>query len=269
LCNKNDLILADKSVHASIIDGIKLCSAETKRYRHKDYEHLIKLIEKHYKNKDNIFIVSESIFSMDGDIADLKKLVDIKNKYNAILYIDEAHAVGTRGDNGLGYSEELSLINDIDIIVGTFGKALASQGAFVICNNVIKEYLINTSRSLIYTTALPPINVAWTNFIVEKLPSFSEERKRLKEYSKIFCETLNLEIHESNIIPIILGENNIALRFAKKLQQQGFFVLPIRHPTVPKETARLRFSLKADLKETEIINAANILKSFKQEQNIL
>lgn len=269
LCGKNDLILADKSVHASIIDGLKLCNSETKRYNHKDYEHLIRLLEKYSKRKEKIFIISESIFSMDGDIADIKRLVEIKNKYNAILYLDEAHAVGTRGNNGLGYAEELSLISDIDIIVGTFGKALASQGAFAICNDVIKKYLINTSRSLIYTTALPPINVAWTNFIINKLPGFSEERKRLKEYTKTFCANLNIETHESNIIPIILGENDIAIQFAEELQNQGFFVLPIRHPTVPKGTARLRFSIKADLQNTDIINITNAINNIKQEHNIL
>ncbi|MEA3505084.1 MAG: 8-amino-7-oxononanoate synthase [Bacteroidota bacterium] len=252
LCGKNDLVLADKSVHASIIDGLQLCKATVIRYRHNDYSHLEKMLEKYSVDMKNIFIVTESIFSMDGDVADLQKLVELKKLYKAFLYLDEAHAVGARGENGLGIAEELSLINNVDILVGTFGKALASQGAFVVCDEVIKKYLVNNSRSLIYTTALPPVNIAWSLFIMEKLSDFKNARKRLKENSALFCEILGLDAPQSNIIPIILGENEKALRFADELKKRGVIVLPVRHPTVAKGTARLRFSMTAEFSREEV-----------------
>ena len=169
---KRDLIIADKLVHASIIDGIRLSEAQMLRYRHLDYEHLHSLLVAHREEYDNVFIVTESVFSMDGDTADLQQLCEIKKEFDAFLYVDEAHAVGVRGTNGLGCCEEQACVEDIDFIVGTFGKALASQGAFVICEQLFRDYLINTQRSLIFTTALPPVNVAWTRFVLNRLPDF-------------------------------------------------------------------------------------------------
>ncbi|MDR0941123.1 MAG: aminotransferase class I/II-fold pyridoxal phosphate-dependent enzyme, partial [Bacteroidales bacterium] len=160
LAGKNDLIVADKLVHASIIDGIRLAHCDFERFRHADYAHLERILHEKHNTYEHIFIVSESIFSMDGDCADLKKLVELKQKYNCLLYIDEAHAFGVRGAQGLGLAEEQGVIADIDLLVATFGKAIASVGAFVVCNKILHSYLINHSRTLIFTTALPPINIA-------------------------------------------------------------------------------------------------------------
>ena len=141
LAGKKDLLLADKFVHASIIDGMQLSKAEILRFNHLDYSHLENILEKKRSDYDKVFIVSESIFSMDGDKADMMRLVEIKRKYNCILYFDEAHALGVYGSNGLGYAEECNLLADCDILVGTFGEALASVGAFVVCDSIIKEYI--------------------------------------------------------------------------------------------------------------------------------
>jgi len=265
LCGKKDLILADKAVHASIIDGLRLSNATVVRYQHNNYVHLEKLLKKYSDNIENIFIVTESIFSMDGDIADIKQLVELKKKYNAFLYLDEAHAVGARGIKGLGLAEELSLIKEIDFLIGTFGKALASQGAFLICNKVIKQYLINTSRSLIFTTALPPINVAWSLFIMKNIADYNDARKRLKENSETFCNILGIDKPQSNIIPLILGENEKAILLSGKLKKYGINAMPVRYPTVPKGTARIRFSLTADLNKEEIIDIANRIKVLMKE----
>jgi 8-amino-7-oxononanoate synthase len=259
LASKNDLILADKLVHASIIDGAKLSHATVSRFKHLDYLHLENLLKKNRKTYENVFIISESIFSMDGDIADLEKLIELKQKYNCLLYIDEAHAFGVRGNNGLGCVEESQVINEVDYIVGTFGKAIASIGAFVVCSNLFKQYLINHSRTLIFTTALPPINLAWTKYVLKKLPEFNQERERLKAISIQFAKILNQKTL-SHIIPLIIGTNKDAIDKSIKLKQNGFKVLPIRYPTVPKGTARLRFSLNANMDIKQLIPIKNILE---------
>jgi len=179
LTSKRDLIIADKLVHASLIDGMRLSEAEMLRYHHLDTEHLRSLLKQHREKYENVFIVTESVFSMDGDLADLQELCEIKKEFEAFLYVDEAHAVGVRGTNGLGCSEEQACIEDIDFIVGTFGKAFASMGAFVVCRELFKAFLVNTQRSLIFTTALPPINVAWTRFVLNHMPDFYELRIKL------------------------------------------------------------------------------------------
>ncbi len=262
LAGKSDLILADKLVHASIIDGVKLSPATVTRFRHLDYLHLEKILEKNRNAYENVFIISESIFSMDGDIAGLERLVELKQKFNCLLYIDEAHAVGTRGKNGLGCVEEAQVTKDVDFVVGTFGKALASIGAFVVCSNLFKQYLINHSRTLIYTTAMPPINLAWTKYIFEKLPELNKKRERLKNISTQFSELLNLK-PQSHIIPLITGTNKEAVAESLILRQHGFKILPIRYPTVPKGTARLRFSLRADMNINQLMPIKNILKKYE------
>jgi len=258
LTDSNDLIIADKLVHASIIDGIRLSKAKLERYKHLDYNHLERILQKR-SDYNNVFIVTESIFSMDGDIADLQLLVALKEKYNAFLYVDEAHAIGTRGEQGLGCVEEQNCINNVDFIVGTFGKAIVSVGAYVICDSVFKDYLINTARTLIFTTALPPVNLAWTNFICRNLVQFKQERMSLHELSNKFAQAIG-EQSTSNIIPYIIGENTDAIAKAEQLQKLGYLVLPIRYPTVAKGTARLRFSLHAGLKFSDIEPIIHLLK---------
>ncbi|MCW3807794.1 aminotransferase class I/II-fold pyridoxal phosphate-dependent enzyme [Plebeiibacterium marinum] len=250
LSDKNDLILSDKLCHASIIDGIRLCHAEQIRYRHNDYEHLESILEKKRDLHQNVFIVSESVFSMDGDQADLEKLVELKEKYNAILYIDEAHAVGAMGETGLGLCEEVGVVSQIDIIIGTMGKAMASVGAYAILNNVLNKVLINKARTLIFTTALPAINMAWSKFIIDKMPEFKQQRKQLKKLVTLcndMVQDMGYKTFGSYIIPIVVGENKVAVALAEHLQKKGFLIFPIRPPTVPKGTARLRLSLTANI----------------------
>lgn len=257
LADKQTLILADKLVHASLIDGILLSGAPFLRYRHNDYNQLEMLLKKHAGQYEQIFIVTESIFSMDGDVADLPRLVELKKSYpDILLYVDEAHAIGVRGKNGLGIAEEQDCIQDIDLLIGTFGKALASMGAYVICSRTIREYLVNCMRPLIFSTALPPIQIAWTRFIFERLPQFGELREKLALTGHLLAGALEGkggEISESHIIPFIVGENKECILKAEELQRKGFFCLPVRPPTVPKGTARIRFSLTAEVTSEQII----------------
>lgn len=251
LSGKRDLIIADKLVHASIIDGLRLSDAQMLRYRHLDYEHLRNLLLHHREEYENVFIVTESIFSMDGDVADLQQLCEIKKEFDTFLYVDEAHAIGVRGTNGLGCCEEQACMDEIDFIVGTFGKAFASMGAFVVCEEIFREYLINTQRSLIFTTALPPANVAWTRFILNRMPDFYDLRLKLTKVSERLKHVLEEKGFEtrgnSHIVPMLCGSNENSIEMAGLLQENGFFALPVRYPTVPKNEARIRFSLNASI----------------------
>ncbi|MFQ3578782.1 MAG: 8-amino-7-oxononanoate synthase [Bacteroidales bacterium] len=259
LATPTDLIISDKNVHASIIDGIRLSRCDFERYNHLDYTHLDLLLAKKRKQYRNVFIVSESIFSMDGDCADLHKLVELKNKYDAMLYIDEAHALGVRGSNGIGLCEEMGLIDEIDFIIGTCGKALGSQGGFVVCTQMFKEYLINTSRSLIYTTALPPYTIAWLHFILGKLQVLQPLRKKIYSLRQTWTRLFQTPT-DSHIIPMIIGENTATIELANYLTNNGFLVFPIRYPTVAKGKARLRFSVSSDINFHDIEKLFEILQ---------
>ena len=257
LTTTKSLILADKLVHASMIDGIRLSQCEFFRYRHNDYEHLKNLLEKNAGKFDRTFIVTESVFSMDGDVVDLNYLVQLKKQFpNTYLYVDEAHAIGVYGKNGLGIAERANVITDIDLLVGTFGKALASMGAYVVCDQILKECLINQMRPLIFSTALSPFNVAWTHFIFERLPQLSKERTHLEQLSAFLRQEVEHRTQimpsQTCIVPYILGENEATLAKAKALQEQGYYCLPIRPPTVPKGTSRIRLSLTADMTMDEV-----------------
>lgn len=255
--NQHTLILADKLVHASIIDGIRLTTARCIRYRHNDLAQLERLLEQNHSEYQQIIVVTESIFSMDGDQADLQALVGLKRKYtNVLLYVDEAHAFGVRGKRGLGCAEEAGCIKDIDFLVGTFGKAAASAGAYIVCSRVIREYLVNRMRTLIFTTALPPINIAWTLFVVRKLAGMQERREHLEKISRMLREALQAKGYQcpstSHIVPMIIGSSEDTVLRAEALQRHGFYALPVRPPTVPEGTSRIRFSLTAEIKEQEI-----------------
>ena len=269
LCDRKTLILADKLVHASLIDGIRLCEGRCVRFRHQDYAQVESILEKEAGAYERIFIVTESIFSMDGDLAPLQRLVEIKRRWPSVmLYVDEAHAVGVRGANGLGLAEECGCIGDIDLLCGTFGKALASVGAYVVCDRVIKEYLVNKMRTLIFTTALPPVNVAWSLFIMERLQRFGGRRVHLDRISSMLREAFALRGMQmpsgSHIIPMIIGSSADAVLRAEDMQRHGFYVLPIRPPTVPEGTSRLRFSLTASLKEEDIAKLIEYETGFSE-----
>ena len=262
------LILADKLVHASIIDGMRLSQNKLvtyRRYRHNDYEQLAKLIAQADSSIERIIVVTESVFSMDGDRADLQQLVQLKAADSRIeLYVDEAHAIGVLGDTGLGLAEETQTLADIDYLVGTFGKAFASVGAYIMCDDIVKQWLINTMRPLIFSTALPPINHAWTRFILAKMPNLIDQRAHLAQISIKLSQAIALRhqgspttqniSYASPIIPYILGDNGRAIAKAEQLQAAGFYALPIRPPTVPANTARIRLVMNAKLTNEDCEN---------------
>lgn len=264
IADARTLILADKLVHASLIDGIRLSAARCIRYRHQDYQQLEMLLAKHHRDFERIVIVTESIFSMDGDIAPLSRLVELKKHYpGTMLYVDEAHAIGVRGRKGLGIAEEQGCIRDIDFLCGTFGKALASVGAYVVCNRTVRDYLVNRMRTFIFTTALPPLNVAWTCWVMEHLPGMDARRRHLAVLSAHLREALRKRGYvcpsDSHIVPMIVGGSHDTVIKAEQMQRHGFYILPVRPPTVPENTSRLRFSLTAGMTLPELEQLINAL----------
>jgi 8-amino-7-oxononanoate synthase len=266
LATANDLIIADKLVHASLIDGFRLSGAKLIRFPHNGLDRLEAILTKERDQFENVFIVSESIFSMDGDASDMKCLVELKNKFNAFLYVDEAHSFGVKGENGLGCIEENGLLGQIDLLVGTFGKSMASQGAYLLCSQAIKDYLVNTMRPMIYTTGLPPWSVKWTQFVLEQLAHMKAERQHLAKISDLLRSNLIKlgyeTAGESHIVPIILRDLKKTITLSEYLCENGFFVLPIRHPTVPKGTERLRISLNAAVSEQQVLQLIELCAQF-------
>ena len=260
LVNRDDVIFSDKLNHASIIDGMKLSGTDFYRYRHFDYENLEELLKKHRNNYKKAIIISESVFSMDGDIADIKKLVELKKKYNCLLMIDEAHAFGIFGDNLSGISDQENLLDEIDIITATLGKSLASMGAFCVSNKTIIDYLINKANSFIFSTALPSINVMWSNFLIEEhFELLKEKANKLKILINEAHKLLN-DNGRTQIVPIIIGANDKTIKIAEQLQSKGFYILPVRPPTVPVNTSRLRLSLTADITLEEFKTVIDTVK---------
>ena len=256
IAEKGDVIFSDKLNHASIIDGMRLSAGKFFRYAHNDMESLERLLIRERGNFNNAIIVTESVFSMDGDIADLKKLVELKNKYNCLLMVDEAHAFGVFGEKGCGVCEELEILPEIDLLVGTFGKSIGSMGAFAVASKILIEFLTNKARSFIFSTALPPITIAFSKWIIEnKLPeTFAKREKMLTLGRKLGSE--------SHIIPVIIGGNAETEAICRRLFDAGYFTLPIRPPTVPEGTSRLRLSLTTDIEDDDLKNLTTLLSQY-------
>ncbi len=247
LIDRGDVVFSDKLNHASIIDGMQLAKGDFFRYKHLDYENLEKLLIEKRECYKRALIVSESIFSMDGDSADIDRLIELKNKYNCLLMIDEAHAFCSIGNTVAG----LSYAKDVDIITATLGKAVGSFGAFCVSNEQIITYLINKARSFIFSTSIPPFNIAWSNWLLtEKLDFIKNQKKKLEHLIKAVHALLKLRGIEtksvSHIIPIIIGNNEKTVKISEILSAAGYYIPAIRPPTVPVGSSRLRISLTAD-----------------------
>ena len=260
LVNRDDVIFSDKLNHASIIDGMRLSSTQFFRYKHFDYNNLEELLIKHRNEYKKAIIISESVFSMDGDIADIKKLIELKKKYNCLLMIDEAHAFGIYGKNLAGIADRDNLLNDVDIITATLGKSFASMGAFCVSNRTIIDYLINKANSFIFSTAIPPVNIMWSNFLIEE--KFNTVRQKAEKLNTLIKEAHNYikDNGETQIVPVIIGENNKTVRIAEQLRAKGFYILPVRPPTVPVNTSRLRLSLTSDITFDEFKTVIDTVK---------
>jgi 8-amino-7-oxononanoate synthase len=248
LPQKGDLVMIDRMDHASIIDAVKGCEAEFRTYRRNQPERLEKYLAEAQGRR---FIVTESVFSMDGDRAHLAELAMLRNRYDAILIVDEAHSVGCFGATGAGLSEEEGVLGDVDIVVAPLGKAVGASGGIVAGPKAVIDYLMNKARAFIYTTAAPPVIAAAAMKALEIIKTEPQRRQRLMEKAGFLRTTftgLGLDIGESTsqIIPVILGESTLAVAVSQKLLDAGYLISAIRPPTVPAGTARLRVSVQAD-----------------------
>jgi len=262
---KGDLILIDKLSHASIIDAAMASKADFRTYRRGEMNKLEKnLAGNRYNTK---FIVTESVFSMDGDRADLHALVELKNRHNAVLIVDDAHSVGCLGKTGAGLAEELDLLGEIDIIVAPLGKAFAAQGAIIAGDQVVIDYLINRGRAFIYTTAPVPAICAGIEKALEIVIDEPDRRKKLAKNADYLRNDLkdagfDIGISATHIIPLLIGNSQKTLDIASQLYDRGFFVPAIRPPTVPKGSARLRISVRCNHTKTQMDELIKALKDI-------
>ncbi|AEI14286.1 8-amino-7-oxononanoate synthase [Flexistipes sinusarabici DSM 4947] len=264
LADSRSIVFTDKLNHASIYDGIKLCGAKMVRYKHNDMNHLETLLKK-YDKYPNKILITDTIFSMDGDKARLKEIRKLKYKYNFLFVIDEAHATGIFGE-GRGIAHEEGVEKDIDINMGTFSKALGGFGAYICADKNIIKYLINKGRSFIFTTSLPPSVIGGNVKSVEIVSKEHEKYGgRLLDNCRIFTNllaTLNIDHEKSNsqIFPFFFKDNNSALEVQKKLLDSGVYALLARRPSVT--TPRLRISLRADFTNEDIVKIVKCLKKI-------
>jgi len=273
LVGRGDVVFSDQLNHASIVDGIVLSRAEHARYRHNDMEHLRTLLNK-YRDKRRKLIVTDAIFSMDGDMAPLRELAALKREYGAMLMVDEAHSGGIYGGRGEGLCHELGLQNDIDVHMGTFSKSFGIYGAYICGSRVLMRWLVNKARPLIYSTALPPSIVAGISKALVLVKEEHWRRERLYAASRLFRSFLsdagfNIIAGNSPIVSLIVGSNDMALRFSGALEEEGITAVAIRPPTVPDGTARIRFSLSAVHTDKELLNAVARIHSIGLRLGVL
>jgi 8-amino-7-oxononanoate synthase len=272
LVGPGDTVFGDRLNHASIYDGIKLSGATLARYPHGDLNRLESLLQT--AGPGRRLIVTDSVFSVDGDLAPLKDLVDLKDRYGAVLMVDEAHATGVLGPKGAGYAEELGLTGRIEVHMGTFSKALGSLGGYVAGDRRLIDYLHNRARSFIYSTALPPQVLGAIGAALEVVAQEPKRRQYLLDEAKAFREALtwagfDLLGSETQIVPILVGENARTLEVAARLRDRGLMAVAFRPPTVTPGRARVRFSLSAAHSREDLTAAREAIIEVGRETGLL
>jgi 8-amino-7-oxononanoate synthase len=274
LVGKGDLVFSDELNHASLIDGIRLSGARKEIYPHRDLNALERALRTHESEQRRKLIVTESVFSMDGDIADAKTLHGLAERYGASLIVDEAHATAVHGPGGAGIVAEMGLTHEVFATVHTCGKALASAGAFVCGSRVLREFLINHARTLIFSTAMPPYMAKQIRAALRLAKGMDSERESLLTNSAELITSLrgdgwDVSGSASQIVPVIIGSNEKALSAAAFLQGYGFGVRAIRPPTVAAGTARLRLSLTARFSREQVTGIRAALQNWRRPQSLL
>jgi 8-amino-7-oxononanoate synthase len=263
LAGTGDVIFSDELNHASIVDGCRLSRAEVVIYRHRDIEHLDWSLRRHGDRRARRLIVTDSVFSMDGDIAPLAHIAELADIYDARVVVDEAHATGNVGPDGRGAVAAAGLEGEIDVVIGTLGKALGSYGAYACASNEMVQYLINTARSLIFSTAPGPPAMAGALAALELLQERPHRVQRLRSNARalrgaLAAEGFPVADSEMHIVPLVVGEERAAMRLCQQGIERGVFAQAIRPPTVPAGTARLRLTAMASHTATELRMAAEI-----------
>ncbi len=271
---KDDVVFSDERNHASLIDGIRLSGARKVIYPHLNLNALEDALRQEAGDPWRKVIVSETVFSMDGDIAPLAELAVLAEKYNAALILDEAHATGVHGPAGHGLAAAAGIASKVLAIIHTCGKALASAGAFVCGPAVLKEHLVNHARTFIFSTALPPYLAAQIRAALRLAEGMNEDRASLLHRAAWLRAALQSEGFEaagtaSQIVPVVLGHNDATLDAAEHLQREGFAVRGIRPPTVPEGGSRLRLSLTTRISEEELSRVVQSLVAWRSRQTSL
>lgn len=264
LTDRNSLILSDWLNHNSIVQGCLLSRCQVHRFRHNDVLHLRELLEENCsKGFSRILIVSESVFSVDGDRADIQALALLAQEFQAFLVVDEAHATGVLGERGMG----LSFGQSVDLTIGTFGKACGSFGAYVTCSERLRDYFVNCCAGFVYTTALPPSVIGSIDAALELIPGMEKEREELHRKANRLRSVLQAmcwDTAESStqIIPVIVGSEKEALRLSGWLEENGVLAMALRPPTVPEGQSRIRLALTACHTEDEIDSLIHLFKKW-------
>lgn len=255
LTDRHSLVLCDKLSHYSLLQGSLASRAELQRFEHNNPDHLEKLLKKaDGESYSRILIVTETVFSMDGDRSNVQVFAKLAREYNALLFVDDAHAVGVWGEKGLGLGYD---IDGIDLLLGTCGKAFGSFGAYVACSAKMKDYLINYCPGFIYTTALPPAVIGAIDAAVELIPGMQEERDKYHQNIEKVLVALQDTGYDTGpsstqIIPVVIGEEADTLELAEWLEEQGILATAIRPPTVPENSSRIRFTLSLSHTDAQI-----------------
>lgn len=274
IVQKGDLIISDELNHASIIDGIRLSRADKKIYRHSDMDHLEEILKSERNNYNNVLIITDGVFSMDGDLAKLPEIVKLAKKYNALTYVDDAHGSGVLGRSGRGTVDYFNLHGQVDFIIGTLSKAIGVVGGYVASKKIVKEWLLHRGRPLLFSTALPPSATAATIEAVKILMETEDYTKKLWDnahYFKQGLKNLGFDIGKSEtpITPVMIGDEAKTMEFSKKLLENGVFVSAIVFPTVPKQTGRLRCMLSAEHTKENLDQALKVFEKVGKELNII
>ena len=269
LAGPDDTIFSDELNHASIIDGCRASRAEVIVYRHLDTDHLDHCLREH-SGKGRRVIVSDSVFSMDGDVAPLARIVELAHEHGARTIVDEAHATGALGDGGRGAVAQAGLQGKVDVLIGTLGKALGSYGAYACASEAMVRLLINTARPLIFSTAPPPPSVAGALAALELLEAEPERVSDLHEAARALREALAeqgfaMQLSDMHIVPLVVGDSEAAMRLCQATLELGVFAQAIRPPTVPEGTSRLRLAVMASHTATELRDAAKSLAEAARE----
>ena len=272
IADKSWVIFSDRLNHASIIDGCRLSGAPTVVYAHGDASDLERQIKRHRGRKG--LIVTDGLFSVDGDIAPLPALADIARKYQVLLMVDDAHATGVLGEKGGGTADYFNLTDGIDIAMGTFSKALASEGGFIAGSRALIDYLANTARSFIFSTALSPATIAVSLAALSIVKTEPGLRKTLLANAAWFRENLRaagftVPDHPTPIISVVLGSRDVAVEFSTRLMDKRIFVSAIRPPTVPQGTSRLRINLMATHTRDDLSRALTCLEDVGRTLGVI
>ena len=274
ITDKGDIILSDALNHASIIDGVKLSKADKAVFKHSDMADLRRVLEERRANYTNCLIITDGVFSMDGDLAKLPEIVELAEEFNCMTYVDDAHGSGVLGDSGRGTVDHFGLHGRVDFSIGTLSKAIGVIGGYVAGKSVMKEWLSHRGRPLLFSTSLPPAAIGAITEAIDMLMESTEYTDKLWENGRFFKEKVsklgfNIGESETPITPVIIGDEAKSMEFSKKLLDNGVFVSAIVFPTVPKGTGRVRCMVTAGHTKEQLTRAADVFEKVGKEMGII